>query len=68
MTHRDYEIVAAGIKAAVAAYPKDRVRLSAIWTTVVFLMDRFAAQNPRFKRAQFANACGFTATGFLLAA
>lgn len=68
MTMRDYEIIARGIKRAVLSFPKDEVRLGAIWVTVVLISDRLEEQNPRFKRARFANACGFTAVGAPLAA
>ena len=59
MTRKDYVAIAAGIAAAKAKYAKDCVpEHAALYVAAQMLAATLAADNPRFDRAKFLQACG----------
>lgn len=66
MTRKDYELIAAGInrsqmvKGLIKAAAKRDAALEAIRLVAIDLASSLAVENPRFDRARFMSACGFS--------
>jgi len=62
MTRKDYIRIAAALKAARNQFhPDDFQKVYAGWySTVTFLADALAQDNPKFDRTRFVAACGVT--------
>lgn len=65
MTRKDYNLIAEAIanaKAATADYGDPRMAEHGAWEAARYLSLALRRTNPRFDRARFMEACGFSAT------